>query len=144
MVQGLLRRRLTEAHLEGKVDVSSAGTVALDGERASEQAVQVMAELGTDISEHRARTLQRQHLEAADLILVMAEHHRRSVFDTQQDALVKAFLLSEMAGEHGDVEDPYGLPIEAYRACADELARLLSEGFVEILRRLDLQADPSV
>ena len=142
MAEGLLLRRLAAAHLAGKVEVSSVGTAGLEGERASELAVEVMAERGTDISEHRARMLQRHHLAAADLILTMAEHHRRSVFHTQHGALGKVFLLSEIAGECGDVEDPFGSPIEAYRICADELDRLLSLGFAEVLRRLTVRADP--
>ena len=142
MAEGLLLRRLAAAHLAGKVEVSSVGTAGLEGERASEAAVQVMAEHGIDISKHRARMLQRHHLEAADLILAMAEHHRRSVFHTQHDALGKVFLLCEIAGECGDVEDPFGSPIESYRICADELDRLLSLGFAEVLRRLTVRADP--
>jgi len=136
MAAGLLRRLLAEDGLDGEVTVSSAGIWGLDGERASEYAVQVMAERGVDISRHWARTLRQQDIEQADLILTMEEDQRRSIFYIQPAALRKVFLLSEMAGEHGDIEDPYGLSIEAYRRCADELERLISQGYDEILRRL--------
>jgi len=140
---GLLRHRLAEDGLDGAVEVRSAGLWGLDGEPASAHAVQVMAERGVDISDHRARTLREHDVAAADLILTMEERHRRSIFYVQPAALRKVFLLSEMAGEHGDVDDPYGLPIEAYRDGADELTRLISQGYPEILRRLGLSTSPS-
>lgn len=136
MAVGLLRQRLAEDGLDGQVAVVSAGTWGLDGQPASIHAVQVMAERGVDIRDHRARTLRHYDIEPADLILTMEESHRRSIFHAQPAALKKVFLLSEMAGEHGDVDDPYGLPIEAYRRCAEELERLISQGYEEILRRL--------
>jgi len=136
MAVGMLRQRLAEDGLDGEIVVDSAGTWGLDGEPASAHAVQVMAERGVDISGHRARTLRERDIEQADLILTMEESHRRSIFHIQPAALRKVFLLSEMAGEHDDVDDPYGLSIEAYRHCADELERLISEGYEEILRRL--------
>jgi len=136
MAVGLLRRRLAEDGLAGEIIVESAGTWGLDGEPASGYALQVMAERGVDISDHRARSLSRSDIERADLILTMEERHRRQIFHAQPTALQKVFLLSEMAGEHDDVEDPYGLSLEEYRLCADELERLISLGYDEILRRL--------
>lgn len=143
MAAGLLRQRLASDGLAGAVVVHSAGLWGLDGEAAGAHAVQVMAERGVDISEHRARTLREHDVAAADLILTMEESHRRAIFYILPAALSKVFLLSEMAGEHDDVADPYGLPLEAYRASADELARLISQGYPEILRRLGLSADSS-
>ena len=136
MAAGLLRHRLAEDGLGGQVMVYSAGIWGLDGQPASEHAKQVMAARGVDIGDHRARTLHRYDLEPADLILTMEESHRRSIFYAQPAALRKVFLFSEMAGEHDDVDDPYGLPIEAYHRCADELERLIAQGYDEILRRL--------
>ncbi|MDH7485448.1 MAG: low molecular weight protein arginine phosphatase [Anaerolineae bacterium] len=143
MAAGLLRQRLAADGLDNTVEVRSAGLWGLDGEPASAHAVQVMAERGVDISDHRARTLREHDVAAADLILTMEESHRRAIFHVLPAALRKVFLLSEMAGEHDDVDDPYGLPLEAYRASAEELARLISQGYPEILRRLGLSTGPS-
>lgn len=140
MATGLLRQRLAEDGLDGDVMVYSVGTWGLDGEPASEHAVHVMAERGVDISDHRARTLQRYDVESADLILTMEERHRRSIFYAQPGMLRKVFLFSEMAGEHCDVKDPYGLSIEEYRRCADELERLFSQGYDQMLQWLDVPA----
>jgi protein-tyrosine-phosphatase len=66
----------------------------------------------------------------------MEEGHRRSLFYSYPHLLGKVFLLSEMAGEYGDVKDPYRKPTEEYERCADELARLINQGYENILGRL--------
>ncbi len=138
MAAGLLRQRLAAAGLDGQVQVDSAGVFALAGRRASEGAVQVMAERGIDISQHRARELDIAEVLEADLVLVMENAHRRSIFYQDPQSLHKVLLLSELAGEHHDIQDPYGQPLEAYRRCADELERLIDAGFDNLLHRLAL------
>ena len=135
MAAGLLRQRLTVEGKHDALEIVSAGVLGMEGAAASPQAIAVMAQRGVDIAGHRAQSLKRSHVEEADLILVMEEGHRRSVFGLQPAALGKTFLLSEMAGESGEVDDPYRLRIEDYAACADELDRLVSLGLGEILRR---------
>lgn len=141
MAMGLLRQRLAADGLDDLVSVSSAGIWGLDGQPASQPGVEVLAEQGVDISAHRARTVEDRDVAEVDLVLVMEEGHRRSLFyraPTPQ-ALGKVFLLSEMAGEYGDVKDPYRRPKEEYQRCADELARLIDAGYENILRRLGVQ-----
>jgi protein-tyrosine-phosphatase len=41
--------------------------------------------------------------------------------------------LSTVAGKRRDVEDPYGLPLEEYRACANVIEDDLERGFERIL-----------
>ncbi len=135
MAMGLLRQRLAEDGLADRVAVSSAGIWGLDGEPASGPGVEVLAERGVDISDHRAHTIDAQDIAQADLVLVMEEAHRRSLFYSYPNMLSKVFLLSEMAGEYGDVRDPYRRPKEEYARCADELTRLIDKGYVNILRR---------
>jgi len=138
MAAGLMRQRLAVAGLDGQVQVRSAGIWAMAGRPASEGAIQVMAEHGIDISQHRACELDVTDVAQADLILVMEEAHRRSIFHLAPQHLQKVFLLSEMAGKHHGVEDPYGQPLVEYRRCADELDGLLDAAFPNILRRLRL------
>lgn len=140
MAMGLLRDRLARDGLDGEVTVESAGVYGLDGMPASSPGVEVMAERGIDIRDHVARTIGQQDMSDADLVLVMEEGHRRSLFYGYPDLLGKVFLLSEMAGEHRDIEDPYRRPKTEYERCAKELAALLDVGYENILRRLGLGA----
>jgi protein-tyrosine-phosphatase len=135
-----LRHRLAASGLSDQVNVSSAGVSALDGQPASNPGVEVLSERGMDIGDHIAHTISARDVAEADLILVMEERHRSSLFYRYPDQLHKVFRLSEMAREYRDIEDPYRLPKEEYERCADELTRLLDKGYGEILRRLGVAA----
>jgi protein-tyrosine-phosphatase len=136
MAMGLLRARLRQDGLEDQVAVSSAGVYGLDGNPASQPGVEVLAERGIDIGDHRAHTVGEREIADADLVLVMEEAHRRTLFYTYPHLLGKIFLLSEMSGNYHDIKDPYRQPKEAYERTADELATLIEDGYPTILRRL--------
>ncbi|MFZ2488866.1 MAG: low molecular weight protein arginine phosphatase [Anaerolineae bacterium] len=138
MAMGLLRQRLAEDGLADEVQVTSAGVYGMDGEAASATGVKLLAERGVDIAAHRAHTLSEQEMTDTDLVLVMEESHRRSMFYNYPHLLNKVFLVSEMAGEYHDIADPYRKPVETYIACVDELTRLINDGYAKILKRLDI------
>ncbi len=92
MAMGLLRQRLAQDGLDSQVSVSSAGVYGLDGSAASRPGVDVLAERGIDISEHRARTIDQKEVAQADLVLVMEEAQRRTLFYTYPEQLHKIFL----------------------------------------------------
>lgn len=133
MAAGLLRKRLAEAGLDPQHDVASAGTWALDGQPATESAVAVMRERGIDISDHVAQTVRAEHIVRADLILVMSREHEIMIRNTWPQYSWKVHRLSEMVGKRKDVKDPYGRPIEEYRACADILSLYIEQGLDRIL-----------
>ena len=138
MAKALLQREVEQAGQSGRVSVDSAGVYAVVGGRASGGSVNAMAERGLDITDHRGKQLDFGLMDEADLILVMEESHRRSIFMSWPQALRKTFLLSEMAGDHADVEDPYGMAQEEYDKTAVIIEDYVRQGFPEILRRLDV------
>ena len=131
MATGLLRQRFVQKGLAHTV--SSAGAWASDGQHASDHAVTVMAEQGIDITDHVAHTLNASDVAEADLILVMAREHATLIRNTWPQYGWKVHCLAEMAGKRRDVNDPYGEPVEAYRACAAEIARYIDDGLERIL-----------
>jgi protein-tyrosine phosphatase len=139
MAAALMRSRIAEKDLAADVQVLSAGVWADDGSRASTGATVVLRNRGLDLAEHRSQTLTYPLLKQADIILVMEEAHRRSIFYMAPEVLSKVYLLSEMAGGHADVADPYGGSVEEYTETADELAALLDKGLPKILKRLGVQ-----
>lgn len=138
MAAGILRQRLANDGLDAEVSVASAGVYGVDGSGASAPGVEVLSERGIDISSHVAHTVSQQEIAEADLVLVMEEGHRRTLFYSYPQYLTKVFLLSEMSGDYGDVKDPYRRPKAEYQICADRLEKLIDEGYQNILRRLDL------
>jgi protein-tyrosine phosphatase len=98
--------------------VLSAGLGAPPGLRASEEAVDLLAQRGLDLSAHRSQPLRVELVRAADLVLTMTEMHRRAVLNVVPDAEKKVELLDP---DGQDVPDPMGAGMDAYR---DSLARI--------------------
>jgi protein-tyrosine phosphatase len=97
----LLRTRIPAA-LGGvgaaALDVSSAGTVAFDGDHMDEFAAEEAARLGIDDAVgHRARRITEQHVADADLILGMAREHRAAASSLVPRANRRVFTLVEFA-----------------------------------------------
>ena len=110
MAEALLRRDL---QVSGSgAEVSSAGLGALVGHPADDIAQRLMERRDLDISGHRARQLDQQLIQQADLVLVMEQSHRRSVETQYPTARGKVFRLGEWSGL--DVPDPYRQPEAAF------------------------------
>ena len=140
MAAAIMRRRITELGLEDQIEVLSAGVWAENGHGASPNAISTLAERGMDLTGHRSRLLTPALLAQADIVLVMEEAHRRSLFYLAPQHLGKVYLLTETSGRHSDVADPYGGPVEGYARTADEIEALIDAGMPMILRRLGLRA----
>lgn len=109
MAEALLRRALRG---QDGITVESAGLGALVGHPASEHSVDLMAELGEDITSHRARQIHPDMVRAADLVLVMEAGHKRAIDDADPTARGKVYRLGEW--QDRDIDDPYRQPRAAY------------------------------
>jgi protein-tyrosine phosphatase len=109
MAEALLRRELRG---QNGYTVHSAGLGALVGHPASEYSVELMAEIGEDISGHRARQIHPDMVSAADLVLVMEAGHKRAIDDADPTARGKVYRLGEWQDK--DIDDPYRKPKAAY------------------------------
>ena len=141
MAAAITRRRIAELGLEDQIEVLSAGVWAEDGHSASPNAIATLAERGMDLTGHRSRLLTPALLAQADIVLVMEEAHRRSLFYLAPQHLSRIYLLTEMSGGHTDVADPYGGPVEGYARTVDELEALIDTGLPMILRRLGIRPE---
>jgi protein-tyrosine phosphatase len=111
MAEGLLRYAL-ETGNKDECFVSSAGLGALIGQPPDAKACQLMIEKGIDISEYRARQLNKEMIRKADLILVMELSHKIAIEESEPSARGKVFRL----GEWGkfDISDPYKQDVSAF------------------------------
>jgi protein-tyrosine phosphatase len=102
-----------------RVDVSSAGTAAWEGQPATESTIQVTAADGIDLGSHQSRRVTPALLRSADLVLVMERGHLSAVQALGADPS-RTHVLSEWP-EPGDpalpISDPFGASIEAYEEC---------------------------
>ena len=126
-----LLKHLLPASLESCVSVSSAGTSALHGHQAADHAVTAMAQLGIDIRNHRARQLNSNTVQRADLILAMENSHLQIIARASTWSKTQARLLTEFGPPNRtpDIEDPYGKSLKAYQACLATL-RPCIEGLI--------------
>ncbi|HBT50453.1 MAG: Ribose 5-phosphate isomerase RpiB [Caldanaerobacter subterraneus] len=109
-------------------EAKSAGVFAPEGFPASSEAVEVLKkEYRIDISDHRAKSLREEDLKGADLVLAMAFSHKRSLVSQYPEYADKIFTIKEFVGLEGDVEDPYGMPLEVYKKTAEELSGLIDK-----------------
>ena len=139
MAEAILRHQLEKLGLSAKVTVRSAGVWAKQGNEASENGVRVLARRGITLTGHRSQPASRDLLEQADIILVMEESHRRTLFHEAPQHLGKIFLLTEMARGHDDVDDPYGGPIKAYENTVTLLEDLITTGLPRILAKIGVE-----
>ncbi len=134
MAEALARAALAQSGLSD-ITVASAGTDAFTGEAASTNARSAMRERGLDLGAHRARRLDRDVVEEADLILTMTSRHKDRVVSLVPRAIEKTFTLKEfVSGERLDVADPFGQSLDAYRRAADEI----NEAVTRVVHRLSL------
>jgi protein-tyrosine-phosphatase len=104
------------------VTIRSAGTGAVPDTPASIEAVNVAAERGIDLSQHRSQPLTPSLVEWADLILAMSPSHLWAV--GEMDGADKAGLLTDFIEGDGygqAIDDPYGSDTETYRATLEQL-----------------------
>lgn len=108
---------------------TSAGIYA-SGE-ASINSVLAMAELLIDIKGRNAVQVTYDMVNKADLVLTMSDSHKMAlVFNFGNDE--KIMTLNEFAGEDGEIDDPFGMDIEAYRECRDKIRRLIEKAIEKL------------
>lgn len=126
MAESLLRRWLGK---DSEWEVDSAGVSAMDGQRASDGAITVLAEKKMDLSTHRSCALTPALVDGADLVVVMTASHKRAVLQRFPRAGEKVFLLNTFSPRHPgeDVPDPFGMDGDVYRTVRDEIDAALPD-----------------
>jgi protein-tyrosine phosphatase len=118
MAEGLLRVALERRLGEGAPDVSSAGTMGLEGYPASPEGVEAARELGADIEGHIARRLSTSMAEEADLLLCMAGEHREIVERGTPSLAPRTFTLKELVRLLESLPEPEGDALEVRLSAA--------------------------
>ncbi|MBX3388122.1 MAG: Sua5/YciO/YrdC/YwlC family protein [Phycisphaeraceae bacterium] len=112
------------------VAVESAGTSAAEGEPASEEGDQVLARLGVpeEKHRHRSRAVTSEMIGRSDFIFAMTRAHREAILSLAPEASDKVMLLDAA----GDIPDPIGSGLEAYRKTAERLRLGILHRFSEL------------
>jgi protein-tyrosine phosphatase len=163
-----LARRELDRYPGVPIQVSSAGSHALEGNPAASRSLLAASARGASLERHFARELTRRRVRAADLVLCMAAEHRPFVLSYDRSAAHRTFLLAgfarvaarfdglaaspselvALAADHvreeagDDVDDPLGQPAEAYAACAERLDGLVTPVIAALARPLIARQAP--
>ncbi|MBQ4644973.1 MAG: ribosomal protein S18-alanine N-acetyltransferase [Clostridia bacterium] len=121
LAEGLFKKYLKENNITD-IEVGSAGVGAFPGDCVSINSILVAGNRGVDISEHRARNINPEHLLTTDLFFCMSDSHKQVLLRHCDEN--KIVVLN--------VPDPYGRPIEIYEECA----KMLESQFPQILERI--------
>jgi len=119
MAEGLLRQAAPD------IQIGSAGLAALVGYGADPTAVQIMADVGIDISAHRARMVTDAIARDADLILVMDDQQKQQLAMQYPYVRGKVFRLGEAAKQ--DIPDPYRQDSEVFQSVFSQIEQGVNE-----------------
>lgn len=118
----------------GRFNISSAGTFALNGNRATYEAREAGRLRGLDLEPHRAREINGALLSGADHVLVMTRSHRDWLcrhYPGQENKIYLAMLfphrLEGESPEMTDVPDPIGESVEYYLRVLEMLEPVLPD-----------------
>jgi L-threonylcarbamoyladenylate synthase len=134
MAEALLKKKLSEMGRLG-VEVQSAGIMMMAGLGASPGTAQVLQNEGIDVSAHRSQRATLEMVRRSDLILVMERLHEEKILEMAPDVKNRLFLLKEFAkieGDHLDVADPIGKPLEFYESTL-QLIKEAVERIVQVI-----------
>ncbi|GAB4278480.1 MAG: low molecular weight protein arginine phosphatase [Opitutales bacterium] len=109
------------------IEVESAGVSALTGEPVSNNAARALEEVGLDISDHRSYQLTYQLLRRSFAVFCMTESHRVLIEMSFDNPPKHLYLMRELIPNTQEltIPDPFGLNINAYRACRDSMVEAI-------------------
>lgn len=127
--------RVAADRLRRTLPVFSAGLDALPGRPADPACVELLAERGIDLAEHRATRFTPADATRHELVLVMEPDHHRRIMAAAPMLAGRVHLLGRWGA--GPIEDPYGAGRSEYEDC---LARL-DQSIIAWLNRMVIRQD---
>jgi protein-tyrosine-phosphatase len=126
MAEAIFRHLLAlHPHPGTPIHVESAGVDALVGESPDASTQSVCREHNTEVARHKARQVTADMIEGVDLVLCLAEEHKRLILGAYPRFKGKVFLLMEY---HRDkpvkklsVDDPTGRSTRQYEKCYNRI-----------------------
>lgn len=113
--------------------VGSAGIRATEGQSAARHSIRILAERGIDLTKHRSRVFDVDFVQHDALLLCMEQAHVEWLQHVYPQLVGNLHTLSDMSYQQGDVPDPYGGSLDAYRHMVNEVTFLIEAGLPRII-----------
>ena len=121
MAEGILRK------LAPQVKTFSAGTAANPAYRIFGGLKEILDEESVSYEGHVSTPVTGDILSSFDILLVMEDSHKEILLKLFPGSAGKIFLLTEFAGETGNIADPIGLPKKEYRRTFKRIEDLIKK-----------------
>jgi len=123
MAEAYLKERVRQNNLP--LEVRSAGTIALNGGKPSEETIEVLKKEGIDAAGYESTKLKEEIIDWADVILVMEPEHREAVIGLCPLSAGKIFMLGEFNPGAKDIliPDPIGRSYSFYKVTFNLIKR---------------------
>lgn len=134
MAEAMFREMVKDSKFDGTIMCQSSGIAPHIGELPSDNAIKVMAEIGIDISEHKARRLSNDEVEIWNAFFVMSHTHG---YILSQGGIPndKIYVVSQ------DIEDPRDKSLQGYRECRDKIHNELQIFLAKLQAHLEAQIE---
>ncbi|MCX7842453.1 MAG: low molecular weight protein arginine phosphatase [Clostridia bacterium] len=135
MAEGIFKHYVrADIQLQEHFTAASAGLSACEGDNASSNAIAALRDgWGIDLNSHCARGVRESDIKEAYLVLTMTRAHKDALVSMYPEHKGKIFTLKEYAYAKNvddviyeynysfDVPDPYGMSLQTYRCCAEDI-----------------------
>lgn len=124
MAEFLMRQALRDAGLAEHVQIRSAGLHATPGREAHPWAQEAAAQLGISLSQHHAKLLTQEMVEAADCVFAMDFQNKAELLQLYPAFREKVYMLSAYAegpGRYRELSDPYHGDLRTTLLCGQQL-----------------------
>lgn len=94
MAEAILRKAIKESGRSiEEYSISSAGISTANGMGASENSIEVLKEIGIDLSNHRSKVITKKLIDESDIILTMTKSHKEILVQAVPKCKEKCILL---------------------------------------------------
>ena len=90
----------------------------MPGAPAAGQSIEVMRQMGVDISAHASQPMTQRLAQCSDVILTLTNGHRQAIVSQWPDLNQSVKTLRP---DGGDIADPIGAPVAVYQSCAQQI-----------------------
>ncbi|MCX8075137.1 MAG: low molecular weight protein arginine phosphatase [Clostridia bacterium] len=124
MANHYMQMKINNSDRQADFIISSCGTNASTGQKATNYAIQVMKEYGVDMESHRATRIEDSEIKDYDLIFTLTKFHKDYIERIYPTLKSKIFVLKEFVDKdvvYKDIDDPWGLDLIVYKECSKEI-----------------------
>ncbi len=109
------------------IPVISAGVSSYEGDRASNNSILAMKKVGIDLSDHCSQSLSQEIVDRSLVIFCMTDSHKYLLHEFFHKTKAPVVLFRQFLDSPAEtqVTDPYGMNLEVYENCRDNLVEAI-------------------